>query len=257
MKVNRAWIVGGLVSVIAVAAALQTVSFRDSNRSRSTPSPGSTRLAGDVAVPDVVGQEIEVAQIALRDAGLQPEVFFRSEGDDLWSTVRDQVPEADEKVADGFPVTVYASPARPPALQLPQIDGDDCPASQPRHHEHLRIALGDGRVRLGSATESGVIRLSDSGPRIDTLWTSDRYRGPILIRGGGLDDEVFMVFDQTENWSPRGPELYGTSDEMRFQGRPPGGLAWHSLVTFSGPGCYAFQIDGRGFTEHIVIEVVA
>lgn len=197
-----------------------------------------------------------MAAAALRDAGLQPEVFFRSGGDDLWSTVRDQVPEADEKVAGGGPVTVYASQARPSALQLPQMEGDDCPASEPRHHEHLRVALGDGRVRLGSATESGVIRLSDSGPRVDTLWASDRYRGPILIRGGGLDDEVFMIFDQTEDWSPRGPQLYGTSEEMRFEGRPPGDLAWHSLVTFSGPGCYGFQIDGRGFTEHIVVEVV-
>lgn len=255
MKAGRAWIVGGLVAIVAVAAALQTLSFRDSSRPRSAPSPGTTRVAGDVAVPDVVGREIEAAEAALRDAGLQPEVFFRSEGDDLWSTVSDQVPAADEEVTEGFPVTVYATRAQAPALELPQMEGGRCPASEARHHEHLRVALGDGRVRLGSATESGVIRLQDSGPQVDTLWTSEGYRGPILIRGGSLNGDGFMVFDQTEDWAPRGPKLHGTREEMRFDGRPPGGLGWHSLVTFSGPGCYGFQIDGRDFTEQIVVEV--
>jgi hypothetical protein len=65
-----------------------------------------------------------------------------------------------------------------------------------------------------------------------------------------------MTFEQTQGWAPRGPHLIGTATEMRFRGRPPGDLGWHSLVTFSEPGCYGFQIDGRGFTEHIVVEVV-
>lgn len=256
MKVDRIWIVGGIVAVVAVAAGVQTASFRDSNRPEAGPSPRITPAAGDIEVPEVTGLELETAETALREVGLASETFFQaSDEPTLWSTVTAQVPEPGAHASDGSPITLYVSEAARPPVRLPEATGGNCPASEPRHHEHLRVALGDGRILLGSATESGVIRLHDPDGRVDTLWTSEDYRGPVLIRGGELGGDGQVTFEQSPEWAPRGPTLAGTPNELRFQGRPPGDLGWHGLVTFSEPGCYGFQIDGRGFTEHIVVAV--
>ena len=254
MKWNGATLVKALIAIVVVAAAAQTISFV--NRDETDPSPAPTGAAPEVEVPAVTGLELETAEAALREAGLEPEVSLQpADGVALWSTVTAQIPAAGASASEGSLVALHAPEVERPELRLPNVTGRRCPASRTRHHEALRVALGDGHVLLGSATNSGVIRLTDAEGRVDTLWTTVGYRGPVLIRGGAVIGDGTMTFEQSSDWAPRGASLTGTPEELRFRGAPPGDLGWHALITFSEPGCYGFQMDGRDFTEHLIVEV--
>jgi len=79
------------------------------------------------------------------------------------------------------------------------------------------------------------------------IWiVSGRYAGPLLVRGRQLDGPYRVRFD-----GGRVPPL-----GIRMQaGRP-----WHgyrqrgSYTRLPAPGCYACQLDGRGFSRLIVFE---
>ncbi len=75
------------------------------------------------------------------------------------------------------------------------------------------------------------------------LWGVSRgYRGPVLIRGHQVDGQGRMLF-YTDHSQPR----------LRFSGR----VGDHpSEVLVTAPGCYGWQLDGRGFSEVLVFEAV-
>lgn len=78
------------------------------------------------------------------------------------------------------------------------------------------------------------------------LWTVPRYRGPYIVRGRQIDGPNELRFDQGPQWSRK---LHG---ELRLVGSYP---RLNPAATFlRAPGCYAFQVDGLGFSYLIVFE---
>jgi hypothetical protein len=78
------------------------------------------------------------------------------------------------------------------------------------------------------------------------LWTVPKYVGPYIVRGRQLDGPGELRFDQGPNWSNK------LHRELRLVGPYP---RLNPAATFlRGPGCYAYQVDGRGFSYLIVFE---
>jgi hypothetical protein len=78
------------------------------------------------------------------------------------------------------------------------------------------------------------------------LWTVPRYLGPYIVRGRQLDGPNELRFDQGPNWTNK------LHPEIRLVGPYP---RLNPAATFlRAPGCYAYQVDGRGFSYTIVFE---
>jgi len=80
------------------------------------------------------------------------------------------------------------------------------------------------------------------------MWSVDpRYVGPVLVRGRQLDGPNEIRF---ENGSP------GFTDEQRLHParelRLLGGYVHPATTRVRALGCYAWQIDGIGFSRRIV-----
>jgi hypothetical protein len=84
------------------------------------------------------------------------------------------------------------------------------------------------------------------------IWgISTRYVGPVLVRGRQLDGPNEVRF---QNGSPgfTAEERLHPSAEVRLRGPNPHGNP--ATTRLRGPGCYAYQVDGRGFSYLIVFE---
>jgi hypothetical protein len=79
------------------------------------------------------------------------------------------------------------------------------------------------------------------------------YKAPALIRGRRLDGPEVIRF--TSNGSAVGEELrFPTNTGVTSE---HSALGWRDLpsdVFVTTPGCYAYQVDGVGFTTTIVFE---
>lgn len=145
-------------------------------------------------------------------------------------------------------------------LRLPRLTpGETCPRS-PLHttSPDFGPGLGDGPAYpLGFTAEGELhVQLPPFEPEHQwsgsgwggqkVLWVIDPdYTGPIRIRGGRLDAAGEIRFD---NELVREIRL---SEEKVFgwRERP-------SLTRLRAPGCYAYQVDGRGFRDVIVFDAV-
>lgn len=156
-------------------------------------------------------------------------------------------------------VDVWHGLQRP--LKIPAVaDGAPCPMSAPDPKGDLRrlgfagTAWGEGPAYpagLGSA--SPVLRYDDPIPPASgfygsawfgnkVLWVVDRdaYRGPLLIRGRQLDGPNLLRFERGRV-PPR---------ELRIVR----GIDIPSYTRVRAAGCYAYQVDGIGFSYTIVFE---
>jgi hypothetical protein len=122
------------------------------------------------------------------------------------------------------------------------------------------IALGHGPVRpiVAAGTprllRAGIVRFErgrDGWWGAKTLWfSSPTYQGPVLLRGRRSDGA--------------GPLAFGEQPVALARQIPPG--ADHSVNVHDGvrhwpgstwirrPGCYVWQVDGRGFSSSIVFQ---
>jgi hypothetical protein len=74
------------------------------------------------------------------------------------------------------------------------------------------------------------------------LWlVRRRYDGPVLIRGGRIGGQRRMLFDGNRS----------KVSQLRFSGSTQ-----PSEVLVAAPGCYGWQIDGRGFSRMLVFRAV-
>jgi hypothetical protein len=85
-----------------------------------------------------------------------------------------------------------------------------------------------------------------------TLWiVAPAYQGPIIVRAKRIDGPARVAFLARASPGPLvvppGPTV---NDFHRTRTAPIGTYA-------SVPGCFAFQVDGKGFHESIVIKAVA
>jgi hypothetical protein len=80
--------------------------------------------------------------------------------------------------------------------------------------------------------------------RNKVLWIVDPiYGGPVLIRGRQLDGPNELRFDNGA-LPPRAIKILPAA---RVRDRP-------SYTRVRGPGCYAYQVDGLGFSYVIIFE---
>ena len=158
------------------------------------------------------------------------------------------------------------------ALRLPTVEsGSGCPVSSSRQlqGEH-QLAIGGGPIYLfrqyaPTETPQGVftaypdLQVGASGLYLigADLWGNDSdYLGPAIIRGSSIDGNSSVVrFDA--GYQQDGLQEVRFPLDPRDLGAPHADLrTYHVSAQVSRPGCYGFQIDGLGFTEIIVIEVV-
>jgi hypothetical protein len=172
----------------------------------------------------------------------------------------------ESQVCPGRVATPWPFPAalqRP--LQLPKVPpGVPCPASegQPLTTPAFGgVALGTGPARPLIAPGPGDqdprhgIKVGSAPDRgwysFKTLWfTEPSYQGPVRIRGARVDGQGQVAFgeraDAGELVIPPGPTVNSGAGYREA----PGGT-W-----IREPGCYAWQVDGVGFSTVIVFSAV-
>jgi hypothetical protein len=147
-------------------------------------------------------------------------------------------------------------------LDLPQVaPGAVCPVT-PRQSRPATppfsqdfYVLGKGPVYANAAAfgEDTTLRLEPhklrpNGWYVDKVpWLTDAsYVGPVLIRARQLDGsgEVWM---RVENEGPK--------SDVALDAAAPG-YFWPGETHLRGPGCYAYQVDGNGFSYAIIFRAV-
>jgi hypothetical protein len=123
------------------------------------------------------------------------------------------------------------------------------------------VVFGPGPVRLLLAMENSsdllagnVDLLPSDAPgwfAFKTTWiVAPSYQGPIIVRAKRIDGpgEVALLGGALPGplVVPPGPTI---NDFSRNRTAPVG-------TYVLGPGCFAFQIDGKGFDEHIVVNAI-
>jgi hypothetical protein len=124
--------------------------------------------------------------------------------------------------------------------------------------------LGTGPVRMGIWNRGNIARgqvvlgLNSVAPGwfgIDVTWLSPpSYQGPFIVRGAKIGEP-----GRIRVWGnvlpiggplvvPAGPSGYG-QDESGYRALPNG-------ILVGAPGCYGLQVDGRGFSEVIVVNAL-
>ena len=144
------------------------------------------------------------------------------------------------------------------AVRIPRLSpGSPCPASEetslddygdyggPRFGPgpaYPTLALRDGHAFLTYLIGWGY----DGWDGTKVLWTVPRYNGPYIVRGRQLDGTGELRFDQGPTWTNK------LHEELRLVG--PYGFLNPAATFLRAPGCYAYQVDGRGFSYLIVFE---
>ena len=121
-------------------------------------------------------------------------------------------------------------------------------------------AQGDGPVYVWNAQRVHLFAndLTSDGYGLKEVWVIDgSYQGPVLIRGGRIDGDDAMRF----RFNPETAidDALVLDDAAPSLQRDPS-TGWRSVpseVVVPSAGCYAFQIDGIGFTEQVVFEAVS
>jgi hypothetical protein len=112
---------------------------------------------------------------------------------------------------------------------------------------------------------NGQLVISDPKHTQKVAWIADPvYKGPIRIRGGRIDASGQLLLGGPDNhWAGapvsmvEGTKLYMELDflESHTTSNPPSPWrVWPSATYVATPGCYAWQVDGLGFTEIITVQ---
>jgi hypothetical protein len=169
--------------------------------------------------------------------------------------------------ASGTPAAEWASLEGKP-LHLPMLSpGAACPVTPAQQHvapDH-QYAFGSGPVYLVAEALQPTVTFLDAGSSDPgSAWKISKvfwevaaaYAGPAIIRGGQIDGTHQVGFNG--GLGQTAGNTQGTEPilrDLRLLGDPAG--QWKTYLTFAriqSPGCYAFQIDGPGFSSIIVVQ---
>lgn len=177
-----------------------------------------------------------------------------------------------------YVIVRVATPGTPPVLSMPLLSrplhlpplgaNGSCPTSRDRSSSNpltgLGPYLGDGPVRLEifnrqKLARSQVILGLPSGSShwygIDVIWLSlPSYRGAFVVRGASIG-RPGRIDLRTANRPISGP-LVVPAGNAGYGNQGDGYRALPSSVLVGTPGCYGLQVDGRGFSEVIVIDAL-
>jgi hypothetical protein len=160
----------------------------------------------------------------------------------------------------GNPGGAFAALASAP-LRLPRLaPGQACPLSRlSQVGPGIGKGLGNGPVHIFNG--EGV--QTDTAHSNKVAWGADpSYSGPLRIRGRRIDGNGQILFQGPDNLFRGAPvktlqgsglftELDYLESHSTFPNVPSGWRMWPSGTYVSMPGCYAWQVDGLGFTEVI------
>ena len=148
-------------------------------------------------------------------------------------------------------------------LKLPRLlSGQSCPLSKlSRIDPQIGTVLGAGPVYVKNVE----FIQSDQQHPWKVAWVADpSYSGPIRIRGGRIDGSGKLLFGgghhigalvKTVEGTDLYPDLLLIADVISSPA-PPRWREWASFSYIATPGCYAWQVDGLGFTELITIQTL-
>ncbi|MGH2857803.1 MAG: hypothetical protein ACRDMJ_09990 [Solirubrobacteraceae bacterium] len=124
-------------------------------------------------------------------------------------------------------------------------------------HGPVRVLLADrgdvlhGRVDLGGATRGSL-------HAIQTLWFAmPGYHGPFVVRGARLGRPGRIEVQAGEDGQAPGSGPLIVAAGPTANTFPDGYRTVPGSTWIRSPGCYAWQIDGHGFSETIVFAVLA
>jgi hypothetical protein len=152
-------------------------------------------------------------------------------------------------------------------LHLPHIGpGQPCPRTHSvRRVPGISAALGRGPAYPTVGSRAGIADLGtdsdtahlDGWYFAKTIWTVDRkYQGPLLLRGRRIDETGplrFLAYGPPSVVRSR-PELRWPAGWPRLNRTRSGWRQLPGATVIRGPGCYAFQADGRSFSTVIVFQ---
>jgi hypothetical protein len=180
---------------------------------------------------------LELPEVEVPTSATVAEREFRREADNCWS---------------------WGAP-EPGAIVLPTIGEAPLgpyPGEAKLERGPVYAALLRGAPRIVFLSEERMVRGSSSWA-VATLWVSrPSYDGPVLVRGGRLDRLGSLGFGRHAR--PR-EELRlpaGAPWPLQSSDIPPGWRASEIPTRIRAPGCYAFQVDGRGFSYVLTFAVL-
>jgi hypothetical protein len=180
--------------------------------------PGSGRFIASVVVPPGGVHGIRIGIHGWSDAG------GTREADELFRIVNDPF------------VSAWTSLARP--LRVPTLGpGGTCPVTRAPRGAAYPVGRPGGTIAI--AWGAGDVDSTLWGVQAVRWIVGPRYRGPVLVRGIGLDNPYRVRFGGGRVPAAELRLPTGTHDRLAY-------------VRIREPGCYAFQVDGLSFTRSIV-----
>jgi hypothetical protein len=171
-------------------------------------------------------------------------------------------------VTRGNGFTVQSGPLLSRPLHLPSLQPDGrCPTSSGYavgNSYFAGEALGRGPVPvlLGDRGDvlAGRVDIAPGRPHswraLQTLWFATGYQGPFVVRAAriGARGPIEVQPGGSGLIPGSGPLVVPAGPTTNTQDgyRTLPGSTW-----IKSPGCYGWQVDGRGFSEVIVVKVVA
>ena len=145
-------------------------------------------------------------------------------------------------------------------LQLPTLaPGAACPVSKGAVvAPQFGLAYGSGSIYAvlgadeGATVKYGATRQDGGWFYHKVLWIGQpSFKGPLLVRGRQLDGSNELRFGE-------GPQPANELTLSTGESRIPEQVwsEWPTQTRLKGPGCYAFQVDGPGFTQIVVFKAV-
>ncbi|GIJ10530.1 hypothetical protein ACFFMR_16055 [Micromonospora andamanensis] len=168
----------------------------------------------------------------------------------------DAAPVSPPAATSASPVPGAPSAGWPaPPLRLPSAGpGDACPVTEPRpwsDTDQASRVLGPGPLYpVADYFVDGVLQLRDEDREQDgtytkkVRWIGSGYTGPVLVRAARIDAPGSATVTFSYTGEPRDDGHYAVL------GDPESDLP--ATTTVSGPGCYAYQVDGVSFSVAVV-----
>lgn len=149
-------------------------------------------------------------------------------------------------------------------LAVPSLTpGSPCPRAEGRRvSPGFAFALGAGPAYVTGFGADGVYAYQtfDNVPLgyREHFWlTRPDYQGPVLIRGRQLDGPNALQFGAGPGERAAELRLGGPAGTAgTTSSDAPGWRYWETFTIAPSPGCYAYQVDGAGFSETMIFQVV-
>lgn len=149
-------------------------------------------------------------------------------------------------------------------LAVPTLPaGSPCPRAEGRRvSPAFSFAIGDGPAYATAFGPDGVYSDRKGGDDfigwLYQFWLANpTYQGPLLIRGRQIDGPNTLQF-AIQPGAKAGELRLGPGGVRSAEANDSSGWRfWKTYTVAPAPGCYAYQVDGEGFSQTIVFQVVS